>query len=79
MELKSLDLTDKDTVKNDIRDIADLNALLKQISGVSIEELLEVERDEHLVYQRYQQTGNTRNGYSKKRVRFAMDIPSIVN
>jgi len=48
-----LDFTDKNTVRqfiqeNDIRDIADLNAMLKQISGVFIEQLLEAERDEHL-------------------------------
>lgn len=61
MKLTSLDLTDKKTVKqfiqeHDIRDIVQLNALLKQISGVFIEELLEAERDEHLGYDRYQQT-----------------------
>lgn len=89
MKLTSLDLTDKKTVKqfiqeHDIRDIVQLNALLKQISGVFIEELLEAERDEHLGYDRYQQTAepksNARNGYSKKRVRSAhgqvdLDIP----
>ena len=53
MKLKSLDFTDKDSVKqfiqdNDIRDIAALNSMLKQISGVFIEQLLEAERDDHL-------------------------------
>ena len=90
MQLKLLDLTDKNTVKqfipeNDIRGIADLNALLKQISGVFIEELLEAERDEHLGYERYQQTPetktNARNGSSKKKVRSVhgkvdLDIPA---
>ena len=89
MKLTSLDLTDKDTVKqfiqeHDIRDIAQLNVLLKQISGVFIEQLLESERDEHLGYERYQKTPepktNARNGYSKKRVRATqgemdLDIP----
>lgn len=89
MQLKLLDFTDKNTVRqfiqeNDIRDIAQLNALLRQISGVFIEELLEAERDEHLGYERYQQTPepktNARNGYSKKRVRSVhgdtdLDIP----
>jgi len=84
-----LDFTNKDTVRqfikeNDIKDIAQLNSMLKQISGVFIEELLEVERDEHLGYERYQKTEepktNARNGYSKKRVRsvhgnVSLDIP----
>jgi len=68
----------KDTVRqfileNDIKDIVQLNSILKQISGVFIEELLEAERDEHLGYERYEQTGkaknNSRNGYSQKKVR----------
>ncbi|MHC4534255.1 MAG: IS256 family transposase [Planctomycetota bacterium] len=89
MKLTSLDFTDKDTVKqfiqeHDIRDIAQLNSLLRQISGVFIEQLLEAERDEHLGYERYQQTpepkANARNGYSKKKVRSVhgkvdLDIP----
>jgi len=89
MKLTSLDFTDKDTVKqfiqeHDIRGIAQLNVLLKQISGVFIEQLLESERDEHLGYERYQKTPepktNARNGYSKKRVRATqgemdLDIP----
>jgi transposase-like protein len=90
MQLKSLDFADQDTVKqfiedNDIHDIADLNAMLKQISGVFIEQLLESERDEHLGYERYQKTSepktNARNGYSKKNVRSVhgevdLDIPA---
>jgi putative transposase len=73
-----MDLTDKKAVRkfiaeNDIRDIAQLNQLLKQISGVFIEELLEAERDEHLGYEKHQKVSepkeNARNGYSKKTVR----------
>lgn len=89
MQLKSLDFTDKDTARqfiqdHDIRDLAQLNAMLKQISGVFIEQLLELERDEHLGYERYQQTpepkANARNGYAQKNVRSVhgevdLDIP----
>ena len=89
MQIKLLDFTDKNTVRqfiqdNDIRDIVQLNAMLKQISGVFIEQLLEAEHYEHLGYSRYQQTlepkANARNGYSKKTVRLAhgevdLDIP----
>ena len=84
-----MDFTNKDSVRqfikdNDITDIVSLNSMLKQISGVFIEELLEAERDEHLGYGRYEQTGkpksNSRNGYSPKRVRSVhgevdLDIP----
>ena len=88
-EEKEMDFTNKDSVRqfikeNDITDIVSLNSMLKQISGVFIEEFLEAERDEHLGYGRYEQTdepkSNSRNGYSPKRVRSVhgevdLDIP----
>lgn len=45
--------------------------MLKQISGVFIEELLEAERDAHLGYDRYEHTAEPKqnSGYSKKKVR----------
>ncbi len=84
-----LDFTNRDAIRqfikeNDIKDIAQLNSMLKEISGVFIKELLEAERDAHLGYDRYEQTGkpkkNSRNGYSPKRVRSVhgqvdLDIP----
>ena len=73
-----MDFTDKEQAKqfieeNDIRDIGALNKMLKNISGVFIEQILEAEQDEHLGYEKYERTEhpktNTRNGHGKKRVR----------
>ena len=70
--------TDRETVKqflkeNDIRDLAQLNGFIKEMTGVMIEEMLEAERDAHLGYTRCdsanKETQNSRNGYSKKTVR----------
>jgi putative transposase len=75
-----MDYTDRESVKsfikeNDISDLAQLDSLLKQITGVVIEEMLETERDNHLGYDRYdrqdskdQKTENSRNGYSPKTI-----------
>jgi hypothetical protein len=70
-EVKSMDFTNRDSVRqlikeNDITDIAQLNAMLKQISGVFIEELLEAERDAHLGYDRYEQTGKPKKNSRQK-------------
>lgn len=73
-----MDFTDKETLRkfikdNDIRDIAQLNMIIKKMMGGMIEELLEVERDEHLGYAKHdignKETDNSRNGYSPKTVR----------
>ena len=73
-----MDFTDKEMLRrfikeNDIRDIAQLIMLLKQMMGGMIEELLEAERDEHLGYPKRdtasKETYNSRNGYSPKTVR----------
>ena len=73
-----MDFTDKTQVRqfieeNDIRDIMTLNKMLKNVSGVFIEQILEAEQEEHLGYERYQRTDrpktNARNGYGKKKVR----------
>ena len=59
--------------ENDIRDLAELDTVLKQITGVVIEEMLEAERDDYPGYLRYdsanKETDNSRNGYSPKTVR----------
>jgi putative transposase len=84
-----MDYTDRESVKdfikeNDIRDLAQLDTFLKQITGVVLEEMLEVERDDYLGYSRYdsanKETENSRNGYSQKTVRsihgeMELDIP----
>ena len=58
---------------NDIKDVVQVNELLKDLAGRMIEELLESERDEHLGYIKYdtknKETDNSRNGYSPKTVR----------
>ncbi len=75
----------KDFLKeNDIRDLAQLNTVIKQMTGVMLEEMLETERDDYLGYSRYdssnKETENSRNGYSSKTVRSSqgeikLDIP----
>ena len=73
-----MDFTDKETLRkflkdNDIRDIVQLNMLMKKMMGGMIEEFLEVERDDHLGYAKHdtasKETDNSRNGYSPKTVR----------
>jgi len=73
-----MDFTDKETLRkfikdNDIQDIVQLNMFIKKMMGGMIEELLEVERDEHLGYAKHdtanKETDNSRNGYSPKTVR----------
>lgn len=84
-----IDLTDKKQVRayikeNKVANLSELNALLKTISGVFIEEILEAERDEHIGYPKHSKSDtpreNTRNGYSTKKVRslhgeIDLDIP----
>jgi putative transposase len=73
-----MDFTDRASVReflkeNDIGDLVQLNTLLKEMTGVLVEEMLEAERDAHLGYAKYavkdKETPNSRNGHSKKRVR----------
>ena len=70
--------------ENDIRDLAQLDTVLKEITGIVLEEMLEAERDDYLGYSRYdsanKETENSRNGYSPKTVqsihgKIALDIP----
>ena len=84
-----MDYADRQAVKdflreNNIRDLAQLNAVLKQMTGVMLEEMLETERDDYLGYSKYdssnKNTKNSRNGYSPKTVRSSygeikLDIP----
>ncbi len=82
-----LDWNDREAIKefikqNNIKDIIQLNNFIKKMMGAMIEEMLEVERDEYLGYQKYQRsdTTNSRNGYSSKNVRstqgdIKLDIP----
>lgn len=73
-----IDFTDRKAVRdylkqNDIKDVVQVDQLLKRLSGMMIEELLEGERDDHLGYVKYdtrnKDTDNSRNGYSSKTVR----------
>ena len=73
-----MDFTDRARVRDflkehGIRDLVQLNTLMKEMTGLLVEEMLEAERDAHLGYEKYavkaKQTNNARNGYSRKRVR----------
>ena len=73
-----IDFADRKAVRdylkqNEIKDVVQVDQLLKRLSGMMIEELLEAERDDHLGYGKYdtrnKETDNSRNGYSSKTVR----------
>jgi len=82
-----LDWNDRESIRefikdNDIKDIIQLNNVIKRMMGAMIEEMLEVERDDYLGYQKHErsETANSRNGYSPKNVRstqgdIKLDIP----
>jgi putative transposase len=82
-----LDWNDRETIKefikqNNIKDIIQLNNVIKKMMGAMIEEMLEVERDDYLGYQKHKrsETTNSRNGYSPKNGRstqgdITLDIP----
>jgi len=84
-----MDYTDREALKEllrekDVRDLAQLNGFIKEMTGVMIEEMLEAERDSYLGYSRYdtanKKTENSRNGYSQETVRsihgeMELDIP----
>jgi putative transposase len=83
-----LDWNDRESVReyikqNNIKDIIQLNSAIKKMMGAMIEEMLEVERDDHLGYSKHERkkdTENLRNGYSPKTVRSSqgdikLDIP----
>lgn len=73
-----MDFTDRKAVReylkqNDVKDVVQVDQLLKKLAGMMIEELLEAERDDHLGYGKHDTrnkgTDNSRNGYSPKTVR----------
>jgi putative transposase len=73
-----LDFSDRKELRkclkeNNVKDVVQVDQLLKKMAGMMIEELLEAERDEHLGYEKYdtkkKETDNSRNGYSPKTVR----------
>ena len=87
-----LDWNDRESIReyikqNNIKDIIQLNTSIKKMMGAMIEEMLEVERDDHLGYSKHEHkkdtenlSGNLRNGYSPKTVRSSqgnikLDIP----
>ena len=70
--------------KLDIKDMADINELFKEMVGTVLENGLESELDEELGYGKYdyknRETGNYRNGHSKKSVKSSfgeveIDVP----
>lgn len=59
--------------KYDLKDTEDIQGMLKDMFGDAIQEMLEAELEEDLGYSRYdyknKTTKNSRNGFSKKKVR----------
>jgi 3-deoxy-D-arabino-heptulosonate 7-phosphate (DAHP) synthase len=54
-----LDWNDRESIKefikqNNIKDIIQLNNVIKKMMGAMIEEMLEVERDDYLGYQKHE-------------------------
>lgn len=67
-----------------VKDAKDIHNMLKDVFGETIQEMLEAELDNQLGYSKYdyknKKTGNSRNGYSKKKVRtdtgdIKIDVP----
>ncbi|XMB71876.1 IS256 family transposase [Mycoplasmatota bacterium WC30] len=84
MSKKAVKELTKELMKNkDIKGVADLQSVLKEMLKEGVETLLEAELDEELGYERYSNGGgktNYRNGASKKTVRtdlgeVELDIP----
>ena len=71
--------------QENVKDVADLQSILKDMLKKGVETLLEGELDEELGYEKYdrnQDKDNYRNGYSSKRVRsdlgeIELNIPSV--
>ena len=68
----------------DPKDADDVQEMLKDLLGDTLQGMLESELDEHLGYSKYdykeKETSNSRNGFSKKRVTSSMgeldiDVP----
>ena len=87
-----LDFTNRESIKefikeNDIKDVIQLNMVIKQMTGALIEEMLEVEQEAYLGYPKHKrkpnelkENDNSRNGYTPKTVRSSqgdirLDIP----
>jgi len=87
-----LEFTDRESIRkfireNDIKDMIQLNTIIKEMTGTIIEEMLEVEREAYLGYPKHKrkpveikEDGNSRNGYTPKTVRSShgdikLDIP----
>lgn len=73
-----MDFTDKKAINgfledNEIKDLAQLDLVFKNMAGAMLDKLLEGERDTHLGYSKYdyanKKTDNSRNGYSPKNVK----------
>lgn len=73
-----MDFTDKKAINgfledNEIKDLAQLDLVFKNMAGAMLDKLLEGERDTHLGCSKYdyanKKTDNSRNGYSPKNVK----------
>jgi transposase-like protein len=87
-----LDWNDRESIReyikqNNIKDMIQVDNVIKKMMGAMIEEMLEIERDDYLGYPKHgrkkkteNSNGNLRNGYSPKKVGFSqgdikLDIP----
>lgn len=65
-----------------IKNSDDVNSIMKDMISLVLEGALDGEMDEQLGYSKYdyegKNTGNSRNGYSKKTVTPAMEIPILM-
>jgi putative transposase len=66
----------------DCRTLEDIQELLKNVFKDTVQAILDGELDEHLGYEKHNiegnNTGNSRNGYSKKKIKTAYG-PTVVD
>ncbi len=72
MELVSKEQMRKYIKEGNLKDLADVQAMVKELFASAVQEMLEAEMDTHLGYAKHdtknKQTENSRNGHSKKTV-----------
>ena len=84
MELVSKEQMRKYIKEGNLKDLADVQAMVKELFASAVQEMLEAEMDTHLGYTKHdtknKQTENSRNGHSKKTVdselgEMTLDVP----
>ena len=84
MELLSKEQMRKYIKEGNLKDLNDVQAMVKELFASAVQEMLEAEMDTHLGYTKHdtknKQTENSRNGHSKKTVdselgEMTMEVP----